>query len=408
MREEKKVSYEGELNKKKLKNYNERMENILSNNQIYDNFRAFVESDEKNDEFEFSIWLAKGDNWALERKRITIQHDEDISDMRPKLFNIILGRLRYTYENTLSSDTRDSLKFCAIDVLNYLKKHFKDPHTLLYLFNMSRGLADKEEHIRNFRKALFLAQYLSEADLTNKEAPTELKDLQTMASYFYKLILETPLVYNAIGRLFTEEVNRDNGYHYDFNADNTGHLDKVLCHYRAIKVVITGKTVPFYGMVGRDNEVYINVDKLANGNRKIVKTTQKVAYVMQVMFHSATHSAIRQESPQGYAGYTHSHSVYIAAAGDGNENKKVEEMNNLEGGYRFEKYVFGAHDRNFAENEEFAKKMLLRESYMKAVKGSESRLFSVEEASDLVEIKHNYDFSGIRCGIPDLGRLDYR
>ena len=407
--------YDGELNKEEPKNYYEKMENILASNQIYDEIAAYVKADEKGPEFAFSIWPAKGDQWDVHRKRIEIKHDEDISTMRPKLFNSILGRLKYAHDNTLSSDMRDDLNSCSIAVINYLKKHFDDSHALLYLFNMSRGLADKEENISNFMDGLNHIRKLPEVDIKPEKVSEELQDLQTMAFYFYKLILETPLVYNAIARLFTEEVNTENGYHYDFDEDNSDHLDKVLCHYRAIKVVITGKAVPFYGMVGRDNEVYINVDVLANGNDKLKTITQKVAYVMQVMLHEATHSAIRQESPQGYAGYTHSpkrrkksHSVFKAAAGDGNEAKKDEEMKNLEGGYRFERYVFGAHNKNFAEKEEFAEKMLLRESYMKAARGSESRLFTDEEAGGLVEIKHNYDFSGIRCGIPDLGRSDHR
>ena len=100
--------------------------------------------------------------------------------------------------------------------------------------------------------------------------------------------------------------------------------------------------------------------------------------------------------------------MFNAAAGDGNEAKKEEEMKNLEAGYRFEKYVFGAYDRNFAESKEFAKRMLLRESYMNAVRGRESSLFSDEEAKGLTQIDHNFSFSGIRCRIPDLGRSNYR
>ena len=251
--EEKKVSYEGELNKEKPKNYYERMENTLSNNQIYDEIKAFVGSGEKNDEFESNIWFAKGDQWAIDRTKIRIQHQEAISEMRPKLFNSILGRLKYACDDNSHLRIGENLRLCGIYVINYLMEHFNDPNALLYLFNMSRGLADGEKGMNSFIDEVIRMRKLPKIHVKPEEESVELKNLRTMAFYFYKLILETPLVYNAIASLFAEEVNKMNGYDYNFRADNSNHLDKILRHYREIKVVITDKLAPFDGMAGRDN-----------------------------------------------------------------------------------------------------------------------------------------------------------
>ena len=413
--EEQKFS-KGEISYIPPANYYQRMEITLANNQVYNEIKAYVESGKNRSGFASSMWLAEGEQWTIERNKIEIRHNESLPEMRPKLFNSILGRLKYAYHNgDLSSKVHKILESCGTDVINFLIENFSSADALLYLFNMSRGLADSGNSISNFRKSLVLIEDLSEVGVRRKVVLPELDDLQSMAFYFYKLILETPLIYNAVGRLFTEEVNVVNGYRYDFDQDNSSHMEKILSYYRDIKIVITNQAIPFYGMVGRGNEVYINVERIAHLKNKRPSITKRAAKVMQVIFHEATHSAIRRESRYGYAGYTHSpkrpkgsDSVLNTVDENLNETKKDKKVKNLEAGYRFENYVFGAHNRNFAGNDEFAKRMLLREFYMNAVRGSESRLFSDKEAEKLTESKRNYQFSGIRCGLPNLGPFHYR